>query len=216
MSDEPKSAPPTSVAPQTPEPRKKKGKIIGIFVFLWAFWLGWNGWESYFSKSESKHADWEDKTIAPRMAVLRQKLGEIESRPVKTVDGYVANTIEISPIVEEAKGLDKRQTEMIARFKQAHQDNTSDIRMADYMARLSKTDDDLISLLGDEVDCAKAMRDLPASKRLDYYNAHVLPIKDKEAQAFKDWLAIAQDAKAKGIQLPGYIEQTLPKTSSNQ
>ncbi len=149
------------------------------------------------------------------MAVLRQKLGQIGSRPTKTVDDYIANTLEISPIVDEAKGLDKRQMEMIGRFKKAFADNASDLRAADYMTRLSQTDDQLIWLLGEEVDCAKAMKELPTSGRLDYYNANVPAIKDKEAQVMKDWMAIAKDAKDKGIPLPGYVQQAMPRTESS-
>jgi hypothetical protein len=221
MSDAPPSAPQTaatqtSATSPTPEPKRKPGRVIGVLIFLWAFWMGWHGWENYSSsKAESKRAEWEDKTIAPRMTVLRQKLEEIESRPTKTVDDYIANTLEISPIVDEAKGLDQRRMELIRRFKEAYKDNPSDLRMADYMARLSQTDDRLISLLGEEVDRAKAMKDLPASKRLDYYNANIPTIKDKEAQVMKDWLAIAKDAKEKGIPLPGYVQQAIPKTDSS-
>ena len=216
MNEAPPSAPQTTVVPPTPEPKKKPGRIIAVLVFLWAFWMGWHGWESYSeSKSESKRAEWEDKTIAPRMAVLRQKLSEIESRPTKTVDDYIANTLEISPIVDEAKGLDRRQMEMIGRFKQAYQGNTGDMRAADYMERLSRTDDQLIQLLGNEVDCAKAMVDLSAAKRLDYYDANVIPLKDKEAQVMKDWLAIVRDAKDKNVPVPGYAQEALPKTTSD-
>jgi hypothetical protein len=201
MTDEqPSAAQPSIATPKAPEPKKKTGRIIGIFVFLWAFWMGWHGWESYSSKSdEAKRAQWQDKTIAPRMALLRQKLGEIESRPVKNADDYIANTLEISPIVEEAKGLDRRQMEMIGRFKQTYQDNAGDMRMADYMTRLSETDDHLILLIGDEVDCAKAMRDLPASKRLDYYNANVPRIKEKEAQVMKTGWPLRRRRKRKGF-----------------
>lgn len=215
MSDAaPPSTTQSTIAP--PTPKKKPGRIIAALVFLWAFWMGWHGWESYSeSKAESKRAEWQDKTIAPRMAVLRQKLGEIESRPTKTLDDYIGNTLEISPIIDEAKGLDKRQMEMIGRFKKAFADNASDLRAADYMTRLSQTDDQLIWLLGEEVDCAKAMKDLPASKRLDYYNANVPAIKDKEAQLTKDWMGIAKDAKDKGIPLPGYVQQAMPRTDSS-
>lgn len=59
--------------------------------------MGWSGWKSNSSKPINNVRGWEDKTIAPRVAVLRQKVAAIESRPAKTVDEYVANTLEIEP-----------------------------------------------------------------------------------------------------------------------
>ena len=170
--------------------------------------MGWHGWKPFTSSSEKSSFQWEDKTIAPRTAVLRQKLVEIESRPVNTVDDYVSNTLETQPIVDEAKNLMQRQTAMIARFRQAYPDNTGDGRMADYVLRLTEKDEQLMQLLTDEIGCANAMKGLPAPNRLAYYDANVPPIKEKEAQVVKDWVAITNEAKANGIPLPPNLSQS--------
>lgn len=193
----------------TTVPKKKKGKVLPILLFLWAFWLGWVGWKNSSPKQpEAKtFAQWEDKSIAPRVAELRQKLAALEARPINTVDDYIANTSETSPIVDEAKGLTRRQMVMIAQFKQAYPDNKGDGRAADYWMRLTEKDEQLIYLLADEIQCAKDLKALPAAKRLAYYRTTVPPIKDKEAQVMKDWFAIANDAKANGIPLPADVDQ---------
>lgn len=210
-----------AMAPGSPSPttvpKKKKRKVIwGILVFLWAFWMGWSGWKNFFPKPEAQSfAQWEDKSIAPKVAELRQKLAAVEARPINTVDDYVANTLETWPIVDEAKGLTRRQMAMIARFKQAYPGNAGDARTADYMMRLTGKDEQLIYLLADEVQCAKDLKALPASKRLAYYNANVPPIKDKEAQLMKEWVAIAKDAKANGIPLPAYVDPSAGQLDKN-
>jgi hypothetical protein len=174
--------------------------------------MGWNGWKP-FTSSEKARSQWEDKTIAPRAAVLRQKLSEIESRPVKTVDDYVSNTLETKAVVDEAKGLTQRQMAMIAHFKQAYSDNASDGRMADYMMRLTEKDEQLMQLLADEIDRANTIKGLPAPNRLAYYDANVPPIKEKEAQIMRDWMAITKEAKANGIPLPPNLDLA---TTSNR
>lgn len=197
-------------------PRKKKGRLIFILAFLWAFWMGWNGWKNFSPKPEGSHFEWEDKTIAPRVAVLRQRLAEIESRPVNTVDDYVANTLETWPIIDEGKGLVRQQMAMIARFKQTYPGNASDARMADYMMRLTEKDEELIYLFADEIECANNLKALPRPKRLAYYEANVPPIKDKETQVTKDWFAVAKDAKAHGVPLPAYADQSMVTTPSGR
>jgi hypothetical protein len=183
--------------------KKKRSELITAFMFLWAFGLGWTAWRNFSPKTQmSKAPQWEDKTIAPRVAVLRQKLSAIGARPVPTVDDYVANTLETWPIIEEAKGLVRQQMVMIARFKRAYPSDSRDARMADYMMRLTEKDEQFMYLLGDEVDCARTIKSLAPEKRLAYYNAHIPPIKDKEAQLAKDFFAITNDAKANGIPLP--------------
>ena len=137
---------------------------------------------------------------------MRQKLAAIDARPVNTVDDYIANTLETEPIVDEGKSLTNKQLAMVERFKQANSDDTADMLAADYFKKLTEKDGQLLSLLGDEVECAKSLKALPADSRLDYYNANVLPIKDKEGQVMKDWLAIAKDAKARGVPLPSYVD----------
>jgi hypothetical protein len=183
--------------------RKRRGEFLAFVIFLWAFWMGWVGWKDLHSKSQASSPEqWEDKTISPRVAVLRQQLATIEARPIKTVDDYMANTLETGPIVGEGKGLVRQQMAMIARFKQVHQDKAVDMRTADYMIRLTEKDEQLMYLLADEIKCAEDLESLPAAARLSYYNANVPSIKDKEAQVMKEWLAIAKDAKENGIPLP--------------
>jgi hypothetical protein len=152
-------------------------------------------------------AQWKDTSIAPRVAQLRQKLAAIEARPASTVDDYITNTMETQPIVDEGKGLTEKQMAMIVRFKQAYPNDTGDALAADYTMRLSEKDEQLLSLFTDEIECAKKLKGLPASARVAYYNANVLPIKDKEVQVVKEWFAIAKDAKANGVPLPAYADQ---------
>jgi hypothetical protein len=191
VSEEPQSA--QAVPPAVPSANKKGKRITvaSVFVFLWALWMGWHSWNSSTS-SEKPRLQWEDKTIAPRTAVLRQELSEIESRPVSTLDDYVSNTLETQAIVEEAKNLIQRQMVMITRFKEANTDNASD---ADYGMRLTEKDEQLMQLLTDEIGCANTMKGLPASKRLAYYKANVVPVKEKEAQVVKEWMVIAKEAE---------------------
>jgi hypothetical protein len=212
VSEEPQSV--QAEPPAVPSgSKKRRGLTVGsILVFLWAFWMGWNGWKP-FTSSEKARSQWEDKTIAPRAAVLRQKLSEIESRPVNTVDDYVSNTLETKAVVDEAKGLTQRQMAMIAHFKQAYPDNASDGRMADYMMRLTEKDEQLMQLLADEIDRANTIKGLPAPNRLAYYDANVPPIKEKEAQIMRDWMAITKEANANGIPLPPNLDLA---TTSNR
>jgi hypothetical protein len=214
MRDESPSSQATPPAVPSVNNKRRGVTVASILVFLWAFWMGWNGWKS-FTSSEKPHFQWEDRTIAPRTAVLRQKLSEIESRPFNTVDDYVSNTLETQAIVEEAKNLIQRQMAMITRFKQAHPDNASDGRMADYMMHLTEKDEQLMQLLTDEIECAINIKGLTAPKRLAYYKASVPPIKEKEAQVVKDWMVITKEAKANGVPLPSGLDQSTPKAASN-
>lgn len=189
---------------------KSGGLAIGILVFLWAFWMGWSGGKN---KPESDD-DWKDKTIAPRVAVLRQQLKAIEGRPVHTVEDYISNTLETEPIVNEAHGLIAKQMVMITEFKLRHDDNSGDMKAADYMMKLTKADAQLMDLLGDEIRCAKDLNRMPHSRRLAYYNATVPAIKDREEQAVKDYFAVANDATANGIPLPAGADKAGPEPSN--
>lgn len=200
-----------TTAPPAPStaPKKKSGKVvITILAFLGGFWLAWSDWKSSPRPEAKSSAQWKDTSIAPRVAELRQKLAAIEARPVSTVDDYISNTLETQPIVDEGKGLTEKQMAMIARFKQAYPNDTGDALAANYTMRLTEKDEQLLSLFTDEIDCAKKLKGLPASARVAYYNANVLPIKDKEGQVVKEWFAIAKDAKANGVPLPAYVDHS--------
>jgi hypothetical protein len=198
-----KEAPRSAALPTVPNGRKA-WVLGGTFLFLWAFWIGLSGWKNLPPKAESTTEHWQDKTIALRVAVLRQELAAIEARPIKTVDDYVSNTLETEPIVDEGKLLARKQLIMIARFKNNYQYDAGDVREADYATKLTEKDEQLMYLLGDEIHCAKDLQALPAARRIAYYKANVPPIKDKEAQVAKDWFVIANDARASGVPLPAY------------
>ncbi len=190
--------------------KKKSGKVaITILVFLWGFWMAWSGWKSSPKPEAKSSAQWKDTSIAPRVAELRQKLAAIEARPVNTADDYITNAMETQPIVDEGKGLTEKQMAMIVRFKQAYPNDTGDALAADYMMRLTEKDAQLLSLFTDEIECAKRLKGLPAPARVAFYNEKVLPIKDKEGQVAKESFAIAKDAKANGVPLPAYVDQSL-------
>jgi hypothetical protein len=193
---------------------KKKGSLlVTIIVGLCAFWYGWNGGKV---KSQDDPEQWVDKSLAPRLAVLRQQLSAIEARPMNTVNDYISNTLETSPIVDEGKGLIAKQIVMIARFKFRHTDNATDVKAADYWLHLTEKDSQLMDLLSDEVQCAKDLKAVPVAKRMGYYNATVLPIKDKESQVVKDWYAVLKDARANGVPLPANIDQPTPQQTSSK
>jgi hypothetical protein len=65
-----------------------------------------------------------------------------------------------------------------------------------------------MQLLAAEIGYANTMKGLPAPERLAYYKANVPPIKEKEAQVAKDWVAITEQAKANGIPLPPNLGQS--------
>jgi hypothetical protein len=202
MSDDLQDNTSTSSSPATPKATKKKAAtVVVVLLFLWGFWMAW--------KPEAKSsAQWKDKSIAPRVAELRQKLSAMEARPVNTVDDYITNTLETKPIVDEGRSLTEKQLSMIARFKQANSDDAGDMLAADYTVKLTEKDGQVLSLLANEIECAKSLQGLPANARLAYYNANVPPIKYKEEQPMKEWFAIAKDAKAKGVPLPAYVDQS--------
>lgn len=196
-----------TIAAGLPAPQratKKKVITVGtVLLFLWGFWMAWS------PKPATKDSEqWQDKTIAPRVAELRQKLAVIESRPMNTVDDYIANTLETQPIVDEGKSLTKKQLSMIERFKQANSDDTADMLTADYVEKLTEKDEQLLTLFSDEIKCAESIKALPQPARLAYYNSNVLPIKGKEEQVVKESFAIAKDAKANGVPLPAYVNQS--------
>lgn len=105
-------------------------------------------------------------------------------------------------MVDEGKGLIRRQMVMIANFKRTYPDASSEARTADYMMRLTEKDEQYMYLLSDEVDCAKTMMSLPSPKRLAYYQSNIPTIKNKELLVAKEFIAIAEAAKADGIVLP--------------
>jgi hypothetical protein len=188
--------------------RKKAGLLVSTLVVLWGIRMGWSGWSNSTPKPEPSYAQWQDKTIAPRVEVLRQRLAAIESRPDSNVDDYIANTLETWPIVDEAKGLIREQKAMIARFRRTYSDNVGDERVADHMMKLTEKDEQLMSLLAEEIECAKRLKALPAPQRLAYYNSNVPPIKEKEKQVMNERLAVVNDAKANGVPLPPNVDQS--------
>jgi len=199
----PKEAPALAPVSLTmPSKGKKAGVLVTVLFFIWAFWMGWSRLKDQPSKSEAASESWQDKTIAPRVAVLRQQLAAIEARRIETVDDYIANTLETEPIIEEGKVLTRKQLIMIAKFKQDYQSNAGDLRAADYARKLTEKDEQLMYLLADEIQYAKDLQALPSAKRIAYYKAYIPSVKDKEAQLVRDWVAIANDAKANGVPLP--------------
>src|SRR6267154_4233 len=58
---------------------------------------------------------------------------------------------------------------------------------------------ELMSQMGDEIYCARALESLPVEKRTGYYDENVIPLKEKEKRALTEWAAIAREAQAKGV-----------------
>jgi hypothetical protein len=127
------------------------------------------------------------------------------ARPNPTIDDYIKNMLDAWAVLDEAKGLVRLQMASVQRFKQEHSANSSDTMTADYALRMFEKDEQLLYLMGNEVDCARALESMPRDKWSAYYKDNVLPIKEKEKQAGKEWAAIAKEAQDKGVQWPDYV-----------
>ena len=158
---------------------------------------------------------WKDPTLAPRIQTLRERLATIEARPVNNINEYIDKTIDTWSIVDESKGLVRRQMALIANFKRTYSDNKKDVTAADYMMRLTQKDEEILYLLGDEVECARKLKAMPAGERKAYFDENVPQIKTKETQVLQEWLMIAREAKEKGVVLPAHVEQILPGTGGS-
>jgi hypothetical protein len=149
----------------------------------------------------------QDKATTARAKVLQQKLSEIGTRPSVTIDDYIKNTFDAAPIIDEAKTLIPLQMAAVDRFKQAHPGDAKVAMTADYALRMFQKDAELMSLLGNEIYCARALQALPSAKQVAYYNENVLPLKEKEQQAGREWAALANEAAAKGVGWSDYVNK---------
>jgi len=131
--------------------------------------------------------------------MLQQQLAEIEQRPAATIDDYIRNTIDAAPIIEEAKSLVPLQIASISHFQQEHASSEKDAMVATYALRMFQKDGEILSLMGSEIYCARALQALPSARRVAYYNENVMALKKKEQQAGKEWAAIAKEAADKGV-----------------
>jgi hypothetical protein len=192
----------------TPEepPKKNRNWYVWVIGFVVAF--GW-GLSSYINQPAEHSANVEvrarDKETSARAKVLQQQLAEIGARPNGTIDDYIRNTVDAAPIIDEAKQLIPLQIASVDRFKQEHPGDATAAMTADYALRMFQKDAELMSLLGNEIYCARALQALPSGKQAAYYSENVLPIKEKEQQAGREWAALAKEAAAKGVTWSDYV-----------
>jgi hypothetical protein len=184
-----------------PEPPKKsRGWYAWIIGFMVAF--GW-GLSSYINQPAKQPANAEvqaqDNATNARIRVVQQQLAEIGQRPAATIDDYIRSTTDAAPLIEEARGLLPLQIASVDRFKQEHASSEKDAMIAAYALRMFQKDGEILSLMGNEIYCARALQALPSAKRLAYYNENVLLLKKKERDAGKEWAAIAKEAADKGV-----------------
>lgn len=183
-----------------------------ISRYVWAasvvVGLGW-GLNSYLNEpakpSATPEIQAQDKATNARAKVLQQQLAEIGARPSSTIDDYIKNTSDAAPIIDEAKGLIPLQMASVDRFRQGHSGDAKAALTADYALRMFRKDAELMSLLGNEIYCARALQSLPTAKQVAYYNENVLPLKEKEQQAGREWAALANEAAAKGVAWSDYV-----------
>jgi hypothetical protein len=182
-----------------PEPKKKgRGWYGWIIGFIGAFGLGFNLYSTQHPKEPSSAPIWDQATTAQARA-LQGKLGQIEQRPVVSIDDYIRKTVDAAPIIDEAKGLLPLQIASVERFKHQHASNDKDVMIAGYALRMFGKEQELMSLMGDEIYCTRALEALPVEKGAGYYDENVVPLKEKQKQAFAEWAAIAKEAQTKGV-----------------
>lgn len=186
--------------PQLGSQRKSGGSYARIVGFIGAFGLGFGVYSSQPAKKPaSAEVQALDGATSAKIRVLQQRLAEIGQRRTATIDDYIRNTTDAAPIIEEAKGLVPLQMASVDRFKREHASNGKDVITAAYALRMFQKDGELLSLMGNEIYCVRALQALPSTKRVAYYNENVLPLKKKERLAAKEWAALAQEAADKGV-----------------
>jgi hypothetical protein len=179
------------------EPPKSNWQRYGwIIGFVGAFGIGFG---LYSAQPVKESTPIQDKATTARARALQDKLGQIEQRPVASIDDYIEKTVEAAPIIDEAKGLLPLQIASVERFKQQHASSDKDVMVASYAVRMFQKEQELMSLMGDEIYCARALEALPIEKRAAYYAENVVPLKEKEKRALTEWAAIAREAQAKGV-----------------
>jgi hypothetical protein len=186
------------MTPEEPSKKKKSWYVSAGFIVLC---IGW-GLISHFNHSEIQE---QDKATTARAKVLQQQLSEIGARPSSTIDDYIKNTLDAAPIIDEAKSLIPLQMAAVNRFKQEHSDDPKAAMTADYASQMFQKDAELMSLLGNEISCARALQTLPGAQQGAYYNDNVLPLKQKEQQAGREWAALAKESAAKGVSWSEYV-----------
>jgi hypothetical protein len=193
-----------------PEPQQKRRSwYVWAIGFVVAFGFGLNFYLNEPAKTAANPSvRAQEQATAARVKVLQQKLDEIEARPIPTIDDYIKNTFDAAPVIDEAMSLVPLQMASVDRFKQEHASNTAVAMTADYALRMFQEDRELLSLMGNEINCARALQALLSGKRLAYYRENVLPLKEKEQRAGKEWAAIAKEAASKGVPWPDYVTKT--------
>lgn len=144
----------------------------------------------------------EQQKAWARASFLQQELSEIRARPNPTVDDYIKNTLDTAPLIDEAKALIPFQRASGMHLKEVHPDKSADVMVADYVVRLVDKGEQLLYLMGNEVDCARALNFVPTNKRFAYYQDKVLPLKEKERQVGRELYAIVMEGQAKGVPWP--------------
>jgi hypothetical protein len=192
----------------TPEESQKKNRSWYVWVLGFVVAFGW-GLNSYLNQSAKQSASPEiqaqEKATTARAKVLQQQLTEIGARPSATIDDYIKNTFAAAPIIDEAKSLIPLQMASVDHFKQEHAGDAKAAMTADYAIRMFQKDAEIMALLGNEIYCARALQALPSAKQVAYYNDNVLPLKQKEQQAGREWAALANEAAAKGVSWSEYV-----------
>lgn len=190
-------------APESP--LKKRKWYLQVLFFLLAFWWGYSVLSGVWQRAgspPSTPAEEERHKAWARASFLQQELSEIRARPNPTVDDYIKNTLETAPLIDEAKALIPFQRASAVHLKEIHPDNSADVMAAEYGARLVDKGEQLLYLMGNEVDCARALEFVPKDKRSAYYQDKVSPLKDKERQVGKEFYAIVMEGQAKGVPWP--------------
>jgi hypothetical protein len=192
----------------TPEEPQKKPRSWYVWIPGLVVGLVW-GLNSYLNQpakpSTNPEIQAQDKATNARAKALQQELAEIGARPNSTIDDYIKNTSDAAPIIDEAKTLIPLQIAAIDRLKQEHSGDPKAAMIADYALRMFQKDAEIMSLLGNEIYCARVLRTLPSAQQVAYYNDNVLPLKQKEQQAGREWAALANEATAKGVSWSEYV-----------
>src|SRR6266481_7333345 len=154
----------------------RKSPVLSILVIIGSIVFGTaHGWlkNEPPTTPRNQHGQVEAEDI-------RLQLTKIDLHNASSIDDYISRAMHVRALVPQMIAFYDRGHVTIATMERKYQSQPNMLELAKFIEKLNERDEYGFKLLEEELRFAYEMQSLPANKRQQFFDKHIVPLKQAE------------------------------------
>jgi hypothetical protein len=147
--------------------------------------------------------------MSQKGAEIRSELSSIDYRHYRGLNDYLSRCERVRGLMPSMESFYKWSDAELQELIIKDSDDQHLLELADFYVYLNALDKAGLQLLGEEMDLASKMSNMPSAQRQSFFDQRIHPVEQKEDQIAHYEVEMARNAKKRGMAIPPWLNRSI-------